>query len=196
MKKGSQSSLGEVKLIYKQTPYLDDNWPVPCGEGEIREIREYYTLEVPANIYREFLPWMGKGSGSFLDEFLCFYDESMSEDPPPHLYFIKLLAKKNVLTPLPENVFVFCERLGTRFEFLDLSQGRYSFAHFYNKSLGSNVGDTFPIATFADRSCRFNGWLMRHIDTIRSVYTYAELRKANSYLIKAMFPRSTLMIIL
>jgi SMI1-KNR4 cell-wall len=86
--------------------------PLPCKIEEIEELERWIGHRFP-EAYREFLLWMGRGGGGFLQGSDCFYR---------HLKDIQLAAQellKEDLFPgkLPDSVFVFFMHQGYQFNF-------------------------------------------------------------------------------
>lgn len=165
MKGEAKPSLDRVKLLYEQTSCLDDSWLIPCTEEEIEEIERYNNLRLPLpDIYREFLLWMGKGAGIFLEEYSCFYRDLVHQEVSPRQVALELIDEYEIPLQLPEHAFVFSHRLAGVFWFLDISKGNNAYVQYYSETLGPDIGESFPVAHLYGRPYKFDGWIMLGIN--------------------------------
>jgi hypothetical protein len=97
---------------------LTGTHPYPCAIEEVEELECWSGHRLP-EAYREFLLWMGKGGGGFLQGSDCFYRDL--KDLPSAV--LELLEEDQFVGKLPENVFVFFLHQGYQFNFFYFDDG-------------------------------------------------------------------------
>lgn len=118
--------LQDIASIYEQLPF---NKPHGCTEEEVRLLEHNFRCVLPAS-YREFLVWMGHGTGDFLVGSKCFFANLV----PLQKSAARLLKDNNFTSELPKDAFVFWMHQGYQFLFFCLSEGDDPPVHYYNEN--------------------------------------------------------------
>jgi hypothetical protein len=131
VKKEFQNMLQRANVFYKIQP---------CSYNEIRSLETELNLTLP-EAYREFLLWMGKESGGFMD--------IVERVPSNRERAIELMNYNNFPDPLPDDAIVFIEHEGYQFCFIRASEGENPPVHCYceqcdgSGKLDYNCSDSF-----------------------------------------------------
>jgi len=94
------------------------NKPLPCTSIEVSSLEADLGISLPKT-YKEFLLYMGKGSGAIFQGSDCFYRNLQRIQ----VWAKQLLAENNFAEPLPNDAFVFFMHQGYQFSFFKLSNG-------------------------------------------------------------------------
>jgi len=105
---------------------------IPCTKAEIELLESQLQINLPG-AYKQFLAWVGKGTGSFLVGSNCFYEHlpSLKRDAE------ELLEENDFATALPDDAFVFFMHQGYQFAFMRLSEGENPAIYYYHEAHNS-----------------------------------------------------------
>ncbi|RAJ88235.1 SUKH superfamily protein [Chitinophaga dinghuensis] len=95
-----------------------------CSVSEMKRLERYFELTLPST-YVEFLYYMGKGAGSYMEGSSVFLDEIYILKPD----FEELLLERGL--SLPANAFVFWAHQGYQFAFFCTDEGDNPPVYFY-----------------------------------------------------------------
>ena len=125
------------------SPYI----PVPSSEGEIKAMEKTLNLSFPA-AYQEFLLWMGKGAGSFMDSYVCV----LRTLPRNKEDAIELMEGDACTDILPKDAIVFAwGNQGCYFSFIRASEGDNPPVHDYDEGKGITWNADPNLETFVIR---------------------------------------------
>ncbi len=110
--------LKKSKAKFNKYRVFITNKPQPCAEEEIRFLEQNLKCRFP-EAYREFLLWMGHGTGAFLRGTDIFYEHILNIQE----WAKDLLAENNFPKSLPEDAIVFMMHQGYQFMFFHISDG-------------------------------------------------------------------------
>lgn len=110
--------LDQVKQRLKELKFVSPDELVSCTDPEIIDLEKKLGFSLP-EAYKEFLLWIGKSAGRFLQGSDCFFEHL------PYLkeWAVELLEENHFPYTLPEDAFVFFMHQGYQFSFFRLSEG-------------------------------------------------------------------------
>jgi hypothetical protein len=124
---------------------LAGSQPTPCTREEVEELELLNGHRFP-EAYREFLLWMGRGGGGFLQGSDCFYRDLK------HLssFAQELLEEDQFANQLPENVFVFYMHQGYQFNFFYFDDGADPPVYWYLEEIPTRTSFTQLYSSFSE----------------------------------------------
>ncbi len=110
--------LDNLKARLVELGFVSSNELLPCTEEEVSSIEQKLGIFLP-DAYKEFLLWMGHGSGRLMQGSDCFFKHL----PALQEWAIELLQENHFPELLPNDAFVFFMHQGYQFSFLRTSEG-------------------------------------------------------------------------
>ncbi|MGH2495033.1 MAG: SMI1/KNR4 family protein [Ktedonobacteraceae bacterium] len=110
--------LDKVKAQLEELHIVRVEKIIPCTEEEVRILERKIRHSLPA-AYREFLLWMGQGTGGLFQGSECLYWDLI----PLQKAAVKLMQEDEFVDPLPEDAFVFLMHQGYQFHFFRTNEG-------------------------------------------------------------------------
>lgn len=143
--------LAQVKVRFEEAHIVSSTKIIPCKEQEIDDLERRAGVALP-EAYREFLLWMGRGAGDFLQGSSCFYHD---------LFWLQstakeLLAEHHFPESLPLDAFVFFMHQGYQFDFFRVGEGNDPSVYLY--------GDWIEQTSFPLIYAHFSDFLLAEIE--------------------------------
>lgn len=148
--------LDKAKTMLETHPFIHLENIIPCTEDEVKAIEQRIQHSLPS-AYKEFLLWMGHGSGGVLAGSECFYFDL----PVIQKEAIELMQEDNFHGSLPDDAFVFFMHQGYQFAYFRLSEGENPPIYYYYES--ATGGDISIIAP------HFSDFLLSKIESFLEV---------------------------
>lgn len=126
--------LDDLQLKFQEQKLVSSEKVQPCTSDEVRDMEQILQNDFP-QAYKEFLLWMGKGAGTFLQGTDCFYTDL----PKLKKWARELLAENNASVELTEDAFVFFMHQGYQFAFMLISEGDNPVVYYYNETQDPNA---------------------------------------------------------
>lgn len=152
--------LDEAKAAFSYSGLATPNEVRGCTDSEIAGIEQRIGHGLPA-AYREFLVWMGHGAGDLFEGSNAFYQHLPSLLASAQ----ELLQENNILTPMPNDAFVFFMHQGYQCMFFRLAEGENPPVYYYGEGEGQ---DTFRVlypnySSFLDTEIKGHAEVLAHM---------------------------------
>jgi hypothetical protein len=124
----------KLQLRFKEQRLVPSEQIRSCTSDEVQLLEQTLRIHFP-KAYEEFLLWMGKGAGAFLQGSDCFY----ADLPKLKDWAKELLAENDATLELAEEAFVFFIHQGYQFAFMLISEGDNPPVYYYNETQDPNA---------------------------------------------------------
>ncbi len=152
--------LDKVKARLSELRIVHPDKIVPCTEEEVGILEGKIGRSLPA-AYREFLLWMGRGTGGLFSGSECLYWDLLSLQKSA----IELMQEDGFMEPLPEDAFVFLMHQGYQFNFFCTGEGNDPAVYYYlEEQTKSSITTIYPhYSDFLLAAVEYNAKIIEHV---------------------------------